>query len=282
MKHARAVVWLRSTSARLALAVTASFLLAFVLLGAGVYLAVSTLLTNDAREVIRADAGGLLQLYHDAGRKALLAEVRDRADEPDDPDAASLPFDKRRGGFVMGEGAGALILEEYTHAKNRGAKIYAEVVGYGSTCDAHHITAPDPAGESSARAIADALREAGSLEEGVIYINAHGTGTPLNDTSETLSIKKAMGPQIGRTLVSSTKSMTGHMLGAAGAVEAIVSVLALNTGVIPPTVGLTEPDPECDLDYVPLTARKADPKLALSVSLGFGGHDACLAFRKED
>jgi len=197
-----------------------------------------------------------------------------------DADAASLPFDKRRSGFVMGEGAGALILEEYNHAKNRGATIYAEVVGYGSTCDAHHITAPDPTGESSARALGDALQEAGHSEAGVIYINAHGTGTPLNDASETLSIKKAMGDRIERTLVSSTKSMTGHMLGAAGAVEAIISVLSLRTGIIPPTVGLTDPDSACDLDYVPLTARMANPQLALSVSLGFGGHNACLAFRR--
>ncbi|MPM06280.1 3-oxoacyl-[acyl-carrier-protein] synthase 2 [bioreactor metagenome] len=198
-----------------------------------------------------------------------------------DPDAASLPFDRRRGGFVMGEGAGALVLEEYEHAKKRGARIYAELCGYGSTCDAHHITAPDPTGESSALAIRDALREAGTSGSGVIYINAHGTGTPLNDVSETRSIKKAMGGEIGRTLVSSTKSMTGHMLGAAGAVEAIVSVLALNTGIIPPTAGLREPDPECDLDYIPLAARPADVNLSLSISLGFGGHNACLAFRRE-
>lgn len=198
-----------------------------------------------------------------------------------DPDIASLPFDKRRGGFVMGEGAGALILEEYEHAKARGAKIYAEVVGYGSTCDAHHITAPDPEAESSSRAIRDAFVEAGSLS-GSIYVNAHGTGTPLNDASETIAIKKAFGSRIGDVLVSSTKSMTGHMLGAAGAVEAIVAVLSLQTGIIPPTVGLKEPDPACDLDYVPLTARKADPKLALSVSIGFGGHNACVAFAKAD
>jgi len=197
-----------------------------------------------------------------------------------DPDAASLPFDRRRGGFVMGEGAGALVLEEYGHAIRRGAKIYAEVCGYGSTCDAHHVTAPDPTGESSARALRDALGEAGAPGDGVIYLNAHGTGTPLNDVSETRSIKRAMGFEIGRTAVSSTKSMTGHMLGAAGAVEAIVSILALKTGVIPPTVGLDEPDPACDLDYVPKTARKADVGLALSVSLGFGGHNACLAFRR--
>ena len=198
----------------------------------------------------------------------------------DDPDAASLPFDRRCGGFVMGEGAGALILEEYEHAKNRGARIYAEVAGYGSTCDAHHITAPDPAAGSSARAIGDALCQAGPPEGGMIYVNAHGTGTPLNDVSETVAIKKAMGDHIGRTLISSTKSMTGHMLGAAGAVEAAVAVLALQEGILPPTAGLREPDPECDLDYIPLTARAADVGLALSVSLGFGGHNACLAFRK--
>ena len=197
----------------------------------------------------------------------------------DDPELASLPFDKRRGGFVMGEGAGSLILEEYEHAVARGAKIYAEIAGYGSTCDAYHITAPSPDGESSARALSDAFDEAGK-PEGVIYVNAHGTGTPLNDVSETAAIKKAFGERIGDVVVSSTKSMTGHMLGAAGAVEAIISVLALREGMIPPTVGLNEPDPECDLDYVPLTARKTDAETALSVSLGFGGHNACVAFKK--
>ena len=195
-----------------------------------------------------------------------------------DPDLASLPFDKRRAGFVMGEGAGALILEEYERAKARGAKIYAEIAGYGSTCDAYHITAPAPDGESSARALSDAFEETGKLA-GVIYVNAHGTGTQLNDPAETAAIKKAFGERIGDVLVSSTKSMTGHMLGAAGAVEAIVSVLAVKEGLIPPTIGLHEPDPECDLDYVPLTARKADVKTALSVSLGFGGHNACVAFK---
>jgi 3-oxoacyl-[acyl-carrier-protein] synthase II len=198
-----------------------------------------------------------------------------------DPDLASLPFDKRRGGFVMGEGAGALILEEYEHAKARGAKIYAEVVGYGSTCDAHHITAPDPEAECSARAIREAFEETGK-PAGTIYLNAHGTGTTLNDASETVAVKKAFGDRLGDVLVSSTKSMTGHMLGAAGAVEAVASILALKTGVIPPTIGLREPDPECDLDYVPLAARYADPALALSVSIGFGGHNACVAFKKVD
>lgn len=197
-----------------------------------------------------------------------------------DPDVASLPFDKRRSGFIMGEGAGALILEEYEHAKARGAKIYAEVTGYGTTCDAHHITAPDPEAESCARAIRDSFTESGSPAGQKIYINAHGTGTPLNDVAETMAIKKAFSDNLGDIVVSSTKSMTGHMLGAAGAVESIISVLALQTGIIPPTAGLKEQDPECDLDCVPLTARKADPKLAISVSMGFGGHNACVAFKK--
>jgi len=195
----------------------------------------------------------------------------------DDPDCASLPFDKRRAGFVIGEGAGIVILEEYEHAKARDAKIYAEVTGYSSTCDAYHITAPTPEGESSARAIREAYTEAGS-PEGIVYINAHGTGTPLNDAAETKAIKAAFNGRTENVLVSSTKSMTGHMLGAAGAVEAIISILTLSNGVIPPTIGLNEPDPECDLDYVPLTAREITPVLAMSVSLGFGGHNACLAF----
>lgn len=199
----------------------------------------------------------------------------------DDPNAASLPFDKRRAGFIIGEGAGAVILEEYEHAKARGAKIYAEFAGYGSTCDAYHITAPDPNSECSSRAMMDAIKEAGGSEGCKIYINAHGTGTPLNDVTETCAIKKALGPFAKDALVSSTKSMTGHMLGAAGAVEAVISVLALNSGIVPPTIGLTEPDPDCDLDYVPLTARKADIDLVISNSLGFGGHNASLAFKKE-
>jgi 3-oxoacyl-[acyl-carrier-protein] synthase II len=198
----------------------------------------------------------------------------------EDPLQASLPFDKRRSGFVMGEGAGALVLEEYEHAKARGAHIYAEVAGYGSTCDAYHMTAPHPEGEGGARAIADAWQEAG-LDTDKVYYNAHGTSTPMNDKIETLAIKKALGEERARRIaISSTKSMTGHMLGAAGAIEAVLSVLALTEGIAPPTIGLTEPDPECDLDYVPLTARKQEFDLALSTSLGFGGHNACLAFKK--
>ena len=199
----------------------------------------------------------------------------------EDPNAASLPFDARRSGFVIGEGAGALVLEEYEHAKARGAKIYGEVCGYGSTCDAYHITAPHPEAEGGARAMVQALTEAGYREGQRVYVNAHGTGTPLNDAGETLAIKKALGEDAAyKALVSSTKSMTGHMLGAAGAVEAIVCLKVLETGVVPPTINLLEKDPKCDLNYVPNQAVQADIDLCLSNSLGFGGHNACLAFRK--
>ena len=196
-------------------------------------------------------------------------------------DEASLPFDKRRGGFVIGEGSVALILEEYEHAKARGAKIYAEICGYGSTCDAHHITAPHPEARGGAQAMKDAMSEAGYTDNDVVYVNAHGTGTPMNDVTETLAIKNALGENAAKkAYVSSTKSMTGHMLGAAGAVEAMACILALCEGIIPPTINLNEPDPQCDLNYVPNKAIKADIDLALSNSLGFGGHNACLAFRK--
>jgi 3-oxoacyl-[acyl-carrier-protein] synthase II len=199
----------------------------------------------------------------------------------EDPDAASLPFDSRRAGFVIGEGSGVLILEEYEHAKQRGAKIYAEAVGYSSTCDAYHITAPHPEGLGAINAMKEALAEAGFTQEDRLYINAHGTGTPLNDAMETKAIKEVLGAEkAAATPVSSTKSMTGHMLGAAGAIEAIVCLLALQEDLLPPTVGLHAPDPELDLDYVPLKARKASLDLALSNSLGFGGHNACVAFRK--
>ena len=199
----------------------------------------------------------------------------------EDPEAASLPFDKRRGGFVIGEGAAALVLEEYEHAVARGAKIYGEVCGYGSTCDAYHITAPRPDADGGARAMKQAMEEAGYTAEDVVYINAHGTGTPLNDVAETVAIKKALGEEKAReAYISSTKSMVGHMLGAAGAIEAVACLKALQEGVIPPTLNLREPDPECDLNYVPNQAVKANITLALSNSLGFGGHNACLAFRK--
>ncbi len=199
----------------------------------------------------------------------------------ENPDEASLPFDKRRGGFVIGEGAVVLILEEYEHAKARGAKIYGEVCGYGSTCDAHHITAPHPEARGGAAAMTDAMNEAGYTENDVVYVNAHGTGTPMNDAVETVAIKKALGEECARkAYVSSTKSMTGHMLGAAGAIEALACLYALSEGVIPPTINLNEQDEACDLNCVPNTAVKADITLALSNSLGFGGHNACLAFRK--
>lgn len=199
----------------------------------------------------------------------------------DDPAAASIPFDARRSGFVMGEGGAALILEEYEHAKARGARIYAEIVGYGATDDAHHMTAPDPEGNGGARAIRMAYEEAGAdIANEKIYINAHGTSTPLNERSETVAIKKAFDGHVENVVVSSTKSMTGHMLGAAGAVEAIASALAVREGIVPPTINYKEPDPECDLDVCPNVARKMDIDLALSVSLGFGGHNACIAIRK--
>ena len=198
----------------------------------------------------------------------------------ENPDAASLPFDKRRGGFVMGEGAGALILEEYEHAKARGAKIYAEVVGYGSTCDAHHVTAPAEEAIASGKAIKIAAAGLADIDAEKLYLNAHGTGTPLNDKTETRAIKNAFGEDAKKVHISSTKSMTGHMLGAAGAVEAIAAILAVKEDIIPPTINLQEADPDCDLDYTPNTAVRTTVEGALSTSLGFGGHNACVAFRK--
>lgn len=198
----------------------------------------------------------------------------------DDPATACTPFDKRRSGFVMGEGAGALVLEEYEHAKKRGAKIYAEINGYGNTCDAHHITAPHPEAEGAAAAMRMAAEEAGLLGEQSIYINAHGTSTDMNDRCETKAIKSVFGDNAYGMYVSSTKSMTGHCLGAAGAIEAAASVLALSRGVLPPTIGYSEPDPDCDLNYVPNKAVKADIKAAMSNSFGFGGHNATLCFKR--
>ena len=199
----------------------------------------------------------------------------------ENPDEASLPFDSRRAGFVIGEGGAALVLEEYEHAVARGAKIYGEVCGYGSTCDAYHITAPRPDADGGTRAMVQALQEAGYTGSESVYINAHGTGTPLNDVAETLAIKQALGEENARkALISSTKSMTGHMLGAAGAIEAIACLKALETGIIPPTINLNCPDPKCDLNYVPNKAVRANVDLAVSNSLGFGGHNASLAFKR--
>lgn len=198
-----------------------------------------------------------------------------------DPNAASLPFDKRRSGFVIGEGSVAFVLEEYEHAKARGATIYGEICGYGSTCDAHHITAPHPEGAGAARAMEQAMEEAGYSQNDTVYINAHGTGTHANDLTETMAIKTALGEDAARkAYISSTKSMTGHMLGAAGAIDALACLGALREGIAPPTINLEEPDEACDLNYVPKVAQPADFTLALSNSLGFGGHNACLAFRK--
>jgi 3-oxoacyl-[acyl-carrier-protein] synthase II len=197
----------------------------------------------------------------------------------EDPNRCSTPFDKERDGFVMGEGAGIIILEEYEHAVARGAKIYAEIVGYGSTCDAYHITMPDPEGNGAAKAMELAIKEAGINPEEVSYINAHGTGTPYNDLFETRAIKTVFGDAAYKIPVSSTKSMTGHLLGAAGVVEAIVCINALVDGIIPPTINLLVPDEELDLDYVPGTARKQALNYAMSNSLGFGGHNGCLLIK---
>lgn len=197
-----------------------------------------------------------------------------------DPSRASIPFDRQRSGFVIGEGAGIVVLESLESARKRGAAIICEVAGYGSTSDAYHITSPDPEGSGAAAAMLQAMAEAGVQPEAVDYINAHGTSTPLNDKYETIAIHKALGEHAGKTAVSSTKSMTGHLLGAAGAVEVIASTLAITSGMIPPTVGLTNPDPDCDLDYVPNTARKADVRVAMSNSLGFGGHNATILLRR--
>ncbi|MCM3358923.1 beta-ketoacyl-ACP synthase II [Psychrobacillus sp. MER TA 171] len=197
-----------------------------------------------------------------------------------DSNTASKPFDANRDGFVIGEGAGILILEEYEHAVARGAKIYAEIIGYGSTGDAHHITAPAPEGEGAARAMKQALDDAGVSPEKIDYINAHGTSTPYNDQFETMAVKSVFGEHAYNLAMSSTKSMTGHLLGAAGGVEAIFSVLALHEGILPPTTNLETPDPLCDLDYVPNEARKEEIDYAMSNSLGFGGHNASILFKK--
>ncbi len=197
-----------------------------------------------------------------------------------DPLRASIPFDAERSGFVMGEGAGILILEEYEHAKARGAKIYAELAGYAANCDAHHITAPAPGGEGAARCMTLAMADAGVAPQEVGYINAHGTSTPMNDSCETAAIKAAFGEQAGKLAVSSTKSMTGHLLGASGAVEAIFTALAVRDDFVPATIGYKVADPACDLDIVPNNGREMHLTAALSNSLGFGGHNACLVFKK--
>ena len=199
----------------------------------------------------------------------------------ENPEEACRPFDARRNGFVMAEGAGIMVLEEFEHAIKRGAKIIAEVVGYGNSCDAYHYTAPRPDGTTTAAAVKQSLQEAGYTDDKMLYINAHGTSTPLNDKCETVAFKLALGEQTARkAMISSSKSMTGHMLGATGAVELIVSALALQNGILPPTIGYAEADPECDLDYIPNQARDIQADFALSSSLGFGGHNACVTLKK--
>ena len=198
----------------------------------------------------------------------------------DDPTRASRPFDKSRDGFVLAEGAGIVVMEEYEAAKKRGAKIYAEVVGYGLTADAYHMTAPSPGGEGAARCMRMALKNAGVNPEQVTYINAHGTSTPFNDLNETLAIRSVFGDHADKLMVSSTKSMTGHLLGAAGGLEAVFCCLAMDKGVVPPTINYEEPDPECDLDYVPNTAREATIEYSMSNTFGFGGTNATLLFKK--
>jgi 3-oxoacyl-[acyl-carrier-protein] synthase II len=196
------------------------------------------------------------------------------------PKKACRPFDRDRDGFVMGEGAGILLLEELEHAKARGAKIYAEIVGYGMTCDAHHITSPSPGGVGAARAIALAMKDAGITPEEVSYINAHGTSTPANDSTETAAMKTALGDHAHNVAISSTKSMTGHLLGGSGGIEAVATAMAIAEDRVPPTINLDNPDPECDLDYVPHESRSMNVNVALSNSFGFGGHNVTLVFKK--
>ncbi|HLS84053.1 MAG TPA: beta-ketoacyl-ACP synthase II [Arenimonas sp.] len=198
----------------------------------------------------------------------------------DEPTRASRPWDKDRDGFVLGDGAGVLVLEEYEHAKKRGARIYCELAGFGASSDAYHMTAPSESGEGPARCMASALKDAGVNPEQVGYLNAHGTSTPLGDLAETLAVKRAFGDHAYKTMVSSTKSMTGHLLGAAGGVEAIFTVMALHTGIVPPTINLDEAGEGCDLDYVPNTAREAALEVAMSNGFGFGGTNGTLVFRR--
>ncbi|MCD8145027.1 MAG: beta-ketoacyl-ACP synthase II [Oscillospiraceae bacterium] len=245
--------------------------------------------TNEIGEAYRAIAHGYADAIVAGGAEAVITPVAVAGftaamalSITEDPLDACKPFDARHNGFVMGEGAGIVILEEYEHAKARGAKIYAEMVGYGNTCDAYHVTAPDPKATESARAVRMAWEQAGSPTEH-IYVNAHGTSTKMNDSTETQAYKLAFGEELARKLmISSTKSMTGHMLGAAGAVEAIAAILAVRDDVVPPTINYKEPDPACDLDYTPNVKREARVELALSDSMGFGGHNACVAFKKAE
>jgi len=236
---------------------------------------------GDAAEVIRrGDAVAMIAGGAEAGITPLLmgafCQMSALSRRNDDPQAASRPFDSHRDGFVMSEGAVVMVLEDSDHARRRGAHVWGEILASGSSADMYHFTAPDPEGRGAARAMAAALRKAGLGPEQVGYINAHGTSTALGDIAETLAIKQVMGASAARVPVSSTKSMTGHMLGAAGAMEAAACVLAMDRGLLPPTINLDYPDPRCDLDYVPNRARPAEVRVALSNSFGFGGHNSCL------
>ncbi|GBE58132.1 3-oxoacyl-[acyl-carrier-protein] synthase 2 [bacterium BMS3Abin01] len=210
---------------------------------------------------------------------AAFASMRALSQRNDEPERASRPFDRERDGFVMGEGSAVLVLEEMERARLRGARIYAELAGYGMSSDAYHISAPDPSGEAAARAMTNAFKDAGAGPEQIDYINAHGTSTPIGDEIETRVIRKALGGHADKVAISSTKSMTGHCLGAAGALEAVASIMAIGRGVIPPTINLENPDPECDLDFVPNEARQVQVQVAASNAFGFGGHNATLVFR---
>lgn len=244
--------------------------------------------TNAIGEAFRSIRYGDVDVMFTGGTEAAVtplsiagfSSMKAMSTRNDDPKGASCPFDARRDGFVLGEGAGILVLEELEHAKKRGARIIAEMVGYGATDDAHHITAPAPEGEGAARGMAIALRDAGIQPSDVGYINAHGTSTPYNDKFETMAIKTVFGEHAYKVPVSSTKSMTGHLLGAAGAIEGIICALSLAEGYIPQTINYQESDPECDLDYVTDGGRKADIQYALSNSLGFGGHNATICLKK--
>lgn len=243
--------------------------------------------TNSIGEAYRAIKHGYADAMLAGGSEAAIVPICfagfiscQALSQAEDKDRASIPFDQERGGFIMGEGGAVVMLEEYEHAKARGAKVYAEVVGYGCTNDAYHMTAPNPEAVASARAIELAAKEGSISADEHLYINAHGTGTPLNDKTETAAIKRVFGQDAYKLHVSSTKSMTGHMLGAAGGVEAIASVLALDEGVIPPTINYKVKDEECDLNITPNEAVRAELNFALSTSLGFGGHNGCLAFKK--
>ena len=238
--------------------------------------ALETLYRGDAKVML---AGGTEAPFCPIGLAGFNAS-RALSTRNDAPTQASRPFDATRDGFVMGEGAVVLVLEDHDYAVSRGAPILAELAGYGATADAHHITQPSENGEGGARAMAMALRKAGLTPGQVDYVNAHGTSTPMNDKFETMAIKSVLGEDAYRVAVSSTKSMTGHLLGAAGALEAAICTLALRDGIIPPTINYEHPDPECDLDYVPNQARSADISVAISNSFGFGGHNSCLAFKK--